>query len=256
MKKIFIHIGNFKTASTSLQNFIFLNKNLFEKNNIQVLIEKNFGTTTNNMSLFKYLNNMDKVKIKNYFSNISKKKNLLITCEYFSTFSYDQKKLIFLKNAMRQLGFKPIIIYYYRSDNSYLYSFYAELLTHRKSIKIDNVFDFVNKIKKNDYYYNIKNNKYFLSQKYYFNNRNIVNNWKKIFNKDFNLIKFDKNKGQKIFIDFLKALNIKKTSNFKIPLQSNRTRKIKFWNLKRIFYFIYLKMTQKKIFKKKDLNIS
>ena len=40
MKKIYIHIGNFKTASTSIQNFIFLNRNLFNKNNVQVLIEE------------------------------------------------------------------------------------------------------------------------------------------------------------------------------------------------------------------------
>ena len=61
MKKIFIHIGNFKTASTSLQRFIFLNQNLFKENNIQVLVEKNFGITTNNMALFKHINNMNKI---------------------------------------------------------------------------------------------------------------------------------------------------------------------------------------------------
>ena len=256
MKKIFIHIGNFKTASTSLQRFIFLNQNLFKENNIQVLVEKNFGITTNNMALFKHINNMNKIKIKKYFSKVSKKKNLLITCEYFSTFSNDLDRLTFLKNVMRQLGFKPIIIYYYRADSSYLYSFYAELLTHRKSIKIDSVFDFVKKIKKKGYYSNIKNKKYFLSQKYYFNNREIMNNWKKIFKKDFNLIKFDKNKDKKIFTDFLKNLKIKNISQFKIPLKTNKTRKIKFWNLKRIFYYNYLKLSQRKIFKDKDLNIS
>ena len=149
MKNIYIHIGNFKTASTSIQTFIFLNKNLFNKNKIQVLLEKNFKTTTNNMVLFKYINNMNKTKIKNYFSKASKTQDLLITCEYFSTFSNDPNKLIFFKNIMKEIGFKPIIIFYYRCDNSYLYSFYSELLTHRKIIKVDNVFSFIKKIRKN-----------------------------------------------------------------------------------------------------------
>ena len=62
MKKIYIHIGNFKTASTSIQNFIFLNRNLLNKNKIQVLIEKHFNVTTNNMLLFKYINQKNKKK--------------------------------------------------------------------------------------------------------------------------------------------------------------------------------------------------
>ena len=256
MKKIYIHIGNFKTASTSIQNFIFLNRNLFNKNNVQVLIEKHFNVTTNNMLLFKYINQKNKKKVKSYFSNIEKNKNLLLTCEYFSTFSDDINKLIYFKKIMHELGFKPIIIFYYRFDNSYLYSFYSELLTHRKTIKIDNVFNFINKIKHNGYYNNIKNKKYYLSQKYFFNNRLIKNNWEKVFKNNFHYLRFEKNRGESIFFNFLKIVGIKKISNFKIPSQSNKTRKIKIWNLKKIFYFLYLTYKQKSLFKKKDLDIN
>tara|TARA_Y100000992_G_scaffold296276_1_gene258286 strand:- start:404 stop:1177 length:774 start_codon:yes stop_codon:yes gene_type:complete len=257
MKKIYIHIGNFKTASTSLQRFIYMNKNLFNKNNIEVLLERNFvKQSTNNMKLFKYFEQMNKVKIKKYFSKSLNYKNLLITSEYFSTFSNDIEKLAFLKNTFNNLGLKPIIIFYYRYDADYLYSFYAELLTHRKIIEIDSIFDFINKIKKWGYYFNIKNKKYFLSQKYFFNNRLISKNWRKIFKHNFHTIEFSKKRGNKVFYDFLKILKITNEINFKIPSKSNKTRKIKFWHLKRFFYFIYLKKLQKKLFKSKDLKIT
>lgn len=255
MKKIYIHIGNFKTGSTSLQNFIFLNQDLFKKNNIQVLIEKNFKTTTNNMSLFKYVNKMNKNKIIKYFSKVEKNKNLLITSEYFSTLSYEPVKINFLKKILRQLGYKAVIIYYYRTDNAYLYSFYLELLKHKKNIKIDSIFEFINKIKKYGYYFNPPNKKYFLSQNYYFNNSLIINNWKKIFKKNFFHIKFHKSKKKKIFKDFLRVLDLEKNIKLKIPPELNKTRKLYFWNLKRMFYLIYLTLIQKKLFDKNELDI-
>ena len=111
---------------------------------------------------------------------------------------------------MHELGFKPIIIFYFRFDNSYLYSFYSELLTHRKTIKIDNVFDFIKKIKNNGYYTNIKNKKYYLSQKYFFNNRMIKKNWKKVFKNNFYCLRFEKIKTKIFFFKFLKNCWYKK----------------------------------------------
>ena len=40
MKKCYIHIGNFKTGSTSIQSFLFLNKKLFEEKNFKLIYEK------------------------------------------------------------------------------------------------------------------------------------------------------------------------------------------------------------------------
>ena len=82
-----------------------------------------------------------------------------------------------------------------------------------------------------------------------------MENWKKIFKKNVHIIKFDKEKGNKIFYDFLKIIGVKEIDNFKFPFKSNTTRKIKFWNLKRLFYLMYLKKIQKILFKKKDLEI-
>jgi len=247
MKKVFIHIGNFKTGSTSLQNFIYLNRNLLKKCNIEVLLEKINKVTTNNISLFRYINNRNSAKIIKYFSKVKKNKNLLITSEYFSSLSYDLNKLIFLKKTMKKLGFNPLIIFYYRDDSYYLYSFYSELLKHRKLFKVDNVFKFIKKIRDNGYYF-IDTKKDSLSHKYYFDNIKIKRNWKKIFGKNFYIVKFSKNKKEKIFKDFLKFLNLKNEINFKIPIEFNKTRKLKFWNLKRLFYLIYLKLEQKKLF--------
>ena len=42
MKKCYLHIGNFKTGSTSLQAFFYLNKKVFENLNFQFIEEKNF----------------------------------------------------------------------------------------------------------------------------------------------------------------------------------------------------------------------
>ncbi len=251
MKKIFIHIGNFKTGSTSLQNFIFLNQDLFKKNNIQVLIEKIQKITTNNISLFQYISKKNNLKIIKYFTKVIKNKDLLITSEYFSLLSYDLGKLKFLKQTMRKLNYEPIIIFFYRDDESYLYSFYSELLKHRKITKVDSVFQFIKKIR-NDGYYSITDNKkiYSFNQRYYFDNVQIINNWKKIFGKNFYYIKFCKDQKKKIFNDFLNVLDLEKKVKFKMPIQFNKTRRLKFWNLKRIFYFIYLKFAQKRLFKK------
>ena len=63
MKKCYIHIGNFKTGSTSIQSFLFLNKKLFEEKNFKLIYEKNFfKNTIPNQILFKYF---DKKVLKN-----------------------------------------------------------------------------------------------------------------------------------------------------------------------------------------------
>ena len=94
-----------------------------------------------------------------------------------------------------------------------------------------------------------------MSQNYNLNNKRIVINWKKIFKKNFIFFKFKKNEEYQIFYDFLKTLKIKKNDDFKFPNKKNISRKIKFWNFKRIFYFYYLNFMQSKIFKNDELDI-
>ena len=52
MKSLYLHIGNFKTGSTSLQSFFYLNRRLLKKNNIETIIEKNYFKNTFHKNFF------------------------------------------------------------------------------------------------------------------------------------------------------------------------------------------------------------
>lgn len=256
MKNFYLHIGNFKTGSTSLQSFFYLNKKFLKKNKIETIYEKNyFKNTIHNQKLYKLFNEKRFNKIKRYFSKIDKKSNVLVSSEFFSCFSYDPKKIQYIKSTILKLGYKPKVIFYYRSDNSYLYSLYIQQLTQRKSISIDTIFEFKEKVAKYHYYFNKKNKYYFMSQNYNLNNKKIVRNWKNIFKKNFIFYKFEKNEEYRIFDDFLKFIKVKKNLYIKFPNKKNISRKIKFWNLKRIFYLFYLNFMQSKIFKDDELDL-
>ena len=141
MKKCYLHIGNFKTGSTSLQSFLFLNKEELKRKNLKVIKEKNFfKNTIHNQKLFKYFDKQNFKKIKDYFPKKKDNSNLILSSEFFSCLSYDQGKILFIKKTILQLGFQPIIIFYFRSDDSYLYSLYAQQLTQRHNIKINAIF--------------------------------------------------------------------------------------------------------------------
>ena len=110
------------------------------------------------------------------------------------------------------------------------------------------------KVENFGYYFNKKNKNYYLSQNYYLDNRKIINNWKKIFKKDFIYIKFDKKLEKKIFVDFSDILKINE-QELQFPNKKNVSRTIKIWNFKRIFYFLYLNFFQKKIFSSNKLDL-
>ena len=93
-----------------------------------------------------------------------------------------------------------------------------------------------------------------MSQNYYLDNKKIIYNWKKIFKKDFIYIKFDKKSENKIFTDFSDVVKLNK-QELQFPNKKNVSRSIKIWNLKRIFYFLYLNFFQKKIFSSDQLDL-
>ena len=79
MKSLYLHIGNFKTGSTSLQSFFYLNGKLLKKNNIETIYEKNyFKNTIHNQKLYKLFDEKKFKKIKKYFLKINKKSHVLI----------------------------------------------------------------------------------------------------------------------------------------------------------------------------------
>ncbi len=248
MKKCYLHIGNFKTGSSSLQAFLYQNRKIFRKHSIEPVYEKNFfKKTINNLKLFKNFNDQDQNKLREKFKKYKKFKNIIISSEYFSCMSNDEYKIIFLKKFLKKSGFKPIIIFYYRDDDDYLYSFYSEQLKQRKNIEIENVFKFLEKIYKFGYYFNKKNKIYYLSQKYFFDKKIIFKTWKKIFKSDFKYYKYYKEDDKRIYFNFLSFVNIKGKEKFNFPIKRNISRKIRPWNLMRIGLYLFLKFHSKKL---------
>ena len=91
MKKCYIHIGNFKTGSTSIQSFLFLNKKLFEEKNFKLIYEKNFfKNTIPNQILFKYFDKKSFKKIK--FWNL-KRVFYLLYLNHFQKKIFSQSQL-------------------------------------------------------------------------------------------------------------------------------------------------------------------
>ncbi len=240
-KKCYIHIGNFKTGSTTLQKLLFLNQNFLKKKNLGVIYERNFfKKTINNMQLFRYFNELDEKNITKYIK-LNSSKHLIISSEYFSCISYDLNKIFFLKKIILKLGYEPIVIFLGRNYISFFNSLYREVLKQNKSLEYkDNIIEYLKKIKKYGYYFYNKNNRYYLSQNYYYKNNVIKKNWEKVFNKNFVYLEFNKKSKNKFIFDFIKILNLEK-SNFEIPEVQNKTT-IKFWHIKRILtkFFIYI----------------
>lgn len=239
-KKLYIHVGNFKTGSTLIQKFLFLNKKFLNKKNIGTIYEKQnfFKYNINNYLLFKYFEKLDEKKIFEYLKK-NKFKHLIVSSEYFSTLSLDKKKIRFIKDAVHKLGYQPKIIFFYRRGFSYFYSFYTELLKQKKILKKkDGIFDYLYKLNRYGYYFFNKNDHYFLSHNYYFNNDVIKRNWKQVFKKDLILIKFNKKEKNKFLYEFINFLGLNKF-DLEIPKAQNQS-KIKFWHIKRIFNFLII----------------
>ena len=127
MKKCFLHIGNFKTGSTSLQKFLYINSKEFDQHNILPIYYKNwFGETINHYNLYKDFNEGNLKEIEDFFSKITANKDIILSSEYFSSFSNQDRKIEFLKETIEKFGYKLIIIFYYRKDSDSLYSLYSE----------------------------------------------------------------------------------------------------------------------------------
>ena len=94
-----------------------------------------------------------------------------------------------------------------------------------------------------------------MSQNYNLNNKRIVKNWRSIFKNNFVFFKFKKKPEYQIFKDFFEVLKIKEAENFKYPSKKNVSRKIKFWNFRRIFYLYYLNIMQSIIFRNDELDL-
>ena len=122
------------------------------------------------MQLFRYFNELDEKNITKYIK-LNSSKHLIISSEYFSCISYDLNKIFFLKKIILKLGYEPIVIFLGRNYISFFNSLYREVLKQNKSLEYkDNIIEYLKKIKKYGYYFYNKNNRYYLSQNYYYKN--------------------------------------------------------------------------------------
>ena len=247
MKKCYLHIGNFKTGSTSFQKFLFQNRKKFEDKKFEVIYDKSiyFKKTINNLRIFKLFSDKKFNILKKI---LTKRKDLILSSEYFSSLSFEVEKIKLLQNFFKKLNYKLIIIYFYRDDNEFLYSLYSEILKHRKRIKIENIFDYLKFVKEKGYFQIVNTDKVLGGILMPVNNKIVIKNWKKVLGKNFNYFKFDKlNKNNKSILQFLKLIKLNKKDFDVRNINLNKSRSIKFWHIKRKFYYNFLKSESKKI---------
>ena len=129
-KKIFIHIGNHKTGTSSLQFFLSKKKNFLYKNKILYLIDKN-STNHHNISwqaIGHFYYNSKKQNITDLLEEISNKKNynVLISSENFENLKFSKEFKNFIKQIKKTHKLK--IIWSIRNQFSYLVSLLTTLI--------------------------------------------------------------------------------------------------------------------------------
>lgn len=199
-KKFFLHIGAGKTGSTSLQKFLYNNKDIFEKYNFYfpktgqifpgIISHHNISYELNNDSNYEPLNGTYKELLQEV-SSINK--NIIISSEDFIDCLNNKSKLSKINNDLTEIGFEVIFIIYIRFDYAYLRSIFFELKKNKK-LNYLKLFIFLKKAFKNGYYT--------------FDNRKIILNHKKLiyllkqYKINFSSINYERNK-KDIFKPFL-----------------------------------------------------
>lgn len=221
----YLHIGTEKTGTTSIQNFLFYNKNALSKNG--VYISDKFGTITNYLIPTFFKSSIDSLEwnlgisnknekekyfidFKQIFSEeVSKAKKthdkFIITSEHLHSRLNLKKDIKSLYNFLNLFFKNVFVICYFREQLSASISSYSTAL---KSKQVYSINEFLNDI-------------FFGKKKYFFNYIRIADNWSNIFDKKNCIFKiYDKKNFYKNDIrkDFLKIIDkrlIYKSLNWK-----------------------------------------
>tara|TARA_Y100000816_G_scaffold95542_1_gene66339 strand:+ start:12532 stop:13446 length:915 start_codon:yes stop_codon:yes gene_type:complete len=205
-KKIFVHIGNHKTATTSVQYFLFKNRKYLLSKNLVYAVGGGIDYNNNNVSWeainhFYFKKNRQNIKDLLSVIKINKDKNILISSENLENLKYNSKFKNFIKQIKK--SHKIEIVWTIREQFAYLMSLLTTLMN--KGAFVSNFDHLVNQIKKGKFY--------FPPYIFWFNYDSQYKRICKIYNvqkKDIKLIIYSKNTN--IFKEFLKVLKF----NFKI----------------------------------------
>ncbi|MCW0223520.1 hypothetical protein OJP33_02170 [Campylobacter lari] len=223
----YVHIGTPKTGTTSIQDFLYLNR---EKLEIQNTIYANSieSHTRHNVLVnfcFEFRNNSNWEKIS--FERILKyrsrlklfyalkeevvqaKRDFIFSTEGITWHFYDVKYIKILKKFFKELGFNRIIlILYLRSTSDLLISLSTQLIkTNYSSIPC-----FINPWE--------------YDRQYIFNNKWLCQKYSEIFGKENLIVRlFDKNEffQRDLLKDFIYSIGLKWDDNFVLPLKQNES---------------------------------
>jgi len=134
MKKIFIHCGLYKTGTTSLQKFLFDNRDQLKK---QGLLYPNAGIPVNSKAQHHIARELDPAvlsdpktgtinqllqEIKQFSGNVA------ISSEFFADHLIYPRRWSYLLSHLKAIDYRPVLIIYLRDLFSFFESLYMQLL--------------------------------------------------------------------------------------------------------------------------------
>ncbi len=235
----YLHIGMHKTGTTSIQHFLFTNRELLKKQDFlyPASIKDNLGDMNTSHNPFAGIigdcfKKNDKISLDKFLEQFKKEldseqaKNVIISSENI-LFLDTQEKLNYLKEILHQLGFKKVIIIVYIRDvaDKYLSIFSQELkntfqfLASDSALKQEKLANLLSPPKVNS-----KDSDYLDSV--FFNYKNILQNCIAIFGKENLIVRlFDKSEFMQgdLIRDFLGTINVDWDEGFYITPNQNET---------------------------------
>ena len=137
MKRLFIHIGTHKTASTTFQRICFGFKNLLLKNNIVYPELEDYPGINNHAPIAWHLDQLDKLEGQHYLEKIlntplsTQCSTTLLSSEDFENMLINHNMLEKIEEIAQKLGFcKVELVVVTRDSKNYLKSIYNQLSKH------------------------------------------------------------------------------------------------------------------------------
>ncbi|WP_261797980.1 hypothetical protein [Campylobacter volucris] len=217
----YLHIGTMKTGTTSIQKFLYLNRNLLKTQNYYYPISiKHHRRDDHNFfahKIYDFLCKNEKIENICYFFSVLKKeiiesnvKNIIISSENIQWLFFDKEKILHLRKILEYLGFVEIFIIVYLRESADLFiSMCSELIKGGENY--DYCYLNPNKLHSHYMVYDFKTS---------------LSLWENIFNKKNLIIRlFDNTEfyNKNLLKDFIYSVNMKWDENFILPQKENES---------------------------------